>query len=29
VDPAKVADRLTAIGLLGKQVEQLAAQPIS
>jgi len=29
VDPAKVADRLTAFGLLGKQVEQLAAQPIS
>src|SRR5258708_30293124 len=28
-DPVKVADRLTAIGLLGKQVEQLAAQPIS
>src|SRR5260221_3146278 len=29
VDATKVADRLTAIGLLGKQVEQLAAQPIS
>ncbi len=29
VDPAKVADRLTAIGLLGKQIEQLAAQSIS
>src|SRR5260221_195742 len=29
VDPAKVADRLTAIGLLAKQIEQLAAQPIS
>src|SRR5258708_6386867 len=29
VDPPKLADRLTAIGLLGKQVEQLAAQPIS
>ncbi len=29
IDPAKVAERLTAIGLLGKQVEQLAAQPIS
>ena len=29
VDPAKVADRLTALGLLGKQIEQLAAQPIS
>ena len=29
VDAAKVADRLSAFGLLGKQVEQLAAQPIS
>src|SRR5258708_6430426 len=29
LDPTKVADRLTALGLLGKQREQLAAQPIS